>query len=200
MLSKKAAALLAGWMLIGGCHRDKPAPPPAPATSTASTTAATQATSAVLILDGQPVAFPPCRLRMAGDGSNSFLLYTDESAVAMDPSANTVFLTLPLDIDDISAAASASCHLVNHTLSSEGDSPSGLSLAGGSVQLVPMDVTIMFSGGPQLLSAKLEGTFSKLTVDKPPQTITVKGTLSVAVDAAPATTAPAPAPESFDPS
>ena len=134
---------------------------------------------------------------MAGDGSNAFLLYTDESAVAMDPTANTVFLTLPLDIDDIADAASVSCHLVNHSDASDGDSPSGFSLAGGSVQLVPMDVTIVFDGGPAVLSATVQGTFSKLSVDKPPTPVEIKGTLSVALDAAPATTAPAVAP--FDP-
>jgi hypothetical protein len=148
--------------------------------------------ASTLTIDGRPVAFPASQMRLSDVGDAlSLLIYTPESALATDATANTVLLHITIDAGSIADLPAASARLAEQPNASETDTPNGLFLDGGATQLYPTDVAVTFSGDPaRLIVADIDGTFSMLTSATKQRTVRVTGTLAAAVEEAAPTTVP----------
>jgi hypothetical protein len=181
-------ALLCGVMaalcLLAAPGCDKPraqvsvAPPTPPATApppqgALPPAAATQAAEAadntpdgcIMMINQQPVQFPPARLRIkSADGKVTALLYSDDPKDALDNNytGNGFYFSLSLDVPDAQFDHATWTH--QSETSERTDTPFGIFLDGHRRQLQPLDVRIRLlpaaSGG---IKVEMAGTF--LSVD-----------------------------------
>ena len=180
-------ALLCGVVatvsFIAATGRDKTHPlvwvaPPAPATAPAPQVAlppaaATQAAESadntpdgcIMMINQQPVQFPPARLRIkSADGKVSALLYSDDPKDALNNNytGNGFYFSLALDVADAHFDHATWVH--QSESSDRTDTPYGIFLDGHRRQLQPLDVRIRLlpaaSGGMKI---EMAGTF--LSVD-----------------------------------
>jgi hypothetical protein len=176
-------SVLSTVCLLAASSCDKPraqdsvAPPP-PATAPAPQVAippaaATQAAEAadnapdgcIMMINQQPIQFPPARLRIKSDHDKvTAILYSDDPKDALNNNytGNGFYFTLALDVSDAQFDHATWVH--QSETSERTDSPYGIFLDGHRRQLQPLDVRIRLlpaaSGG---MKVEMAGTF--LSVD-----------------------------------
>jgi len=186
MTDKTLVAIVLALSVVG-CKRSSDAPP-APTTMPATTSPTTEPVSlptSVVTIDGSPTAFPTCRIKLddtTSAGSVTVVLYTDDAALVDDRTANTVLLSMPVSVDDVTELPSSSCHITGQSKDAENDTPNGLFLNGSTIQLVPIDVDVTFTGDAHVITATISGTFNRLALDAKERDVVVKGVLSARVD------------------
>jgi hypothetical protein len=181
-----SVALLCGMVvavcLLAAAGCDKPraqvsvAPPAAPATApqvALPPAAATQAAEAadntpdgcIMMINQQPVQFPPARLRIkSSDGKVVALLYSDDPKDALNNNytGNGFYFSLSLDVAGANFDHATWTH--QSETSERTDTPYGIFLDGHRRQLQPLDVRIRLlpaaSGG---MKVEMAGTF--LSID-----------------------------------
>jgi hypothetical protein len=169
-----------------GCGRDEPAAPvtqPA-ATATAPATLPVAAAASVLSIDGKPVAFPTSALRLTRrDDGVALLLYTPDTALAEDATANTVLFAATLDATPVSDLAGETLHLASAPTDTDADTANCLALDGGATQLLTSDVDVTFTAaGDGWMTLGVHGTFSKLDAKGVQRPVKVDGTLWARVE------------------
>ena len=168
-------------LATSGCdkpHAQVSVAPPPPATAPAPQVAlppaaATQAAEAadntpdgcIMMINQQPVQFPPARLRIKStDGKVTALLYSDDPKDALNNNytGNGFYFSLSLDVADAQFDHATWIH--QSETSERTDTPFGIFLDGHRRQLQPLDVKIRLlpaaSGG---MKVEMAGTF--LSVD-----------------------------------
>ena len=177
--------MLVGVVMLNGCGAEpEPAPPATQSTAPQTTSAPVQPASSVLSIGGQAVAFPTSVLRVTkGDESVSLTLYTPDTALADDRTANTVLMTMT--VDDLAGRgtpAGETVHLTGAPAESESDTINGFSLDGGTTQWLISDVDITFTKiDEHWMTLAVRGSFWSTDANGAKRTTSVDGVLWAAV-------------------
>jgi len=177
--------MLAGGIALNGCGSEQqPAPPATQNSQSPSTTEPVQPAASVLSVDGRPIAFPTSVLRVTkGDESMSLMLYTPDTALADDRTANTVLITTTVDdIAGRNTPAGDTVHLTGSPQDSETDTINGFSLDGGATQWLVSEVDITFTAvGDGWITLAVRGTFWSTDAKGDKRTSKVDGVLWASV-------------------
>ena len=136
--------------------------------------AGTEATApgpSFVVVDRQPVRFPPAKLILTQkDGGVHALLFSMDPPEALRPgyTGNSYYFDMTLDVPTLADLPQA---VWAFSASAPGgdaaDSPNGLFLAGGQQVLTPQNVQIAFTRDGQQTLVDLQGTF-RIETDAPP--------------------------------
>lgn len=176
-----STACVAG-ALIFGCGRSEEAtgPTTSPATPAAPTTFPVSPAASLLSIEGRKVAFPTSALRVTKqDDAVSVLLYTPDSALADDATANTVLVATTVeDTEDAAALAGQTVHLSKPPIDTNADAANAFFLDGGAARLLAADVDVTFSAaGEGWMTLAVRGKFSRLDGNGAERLVDVDGTL-----------------------
>ena len=168
---KSVPILLLVGLLIG-CERAKTAGPASRPAGTAQTSAARiepanpttapiERAPSVIVVEQKPLTFPPAILQIRNhDGQLSAILMSDDPKTAIDDNyhGNSFLLELPLELNDLKELSSY-VYRYEAPSSERVDSPYGIFLDGGRLQLEPLQMQVKFEGDDASMGAIITGNF-----------------------------------------
>lgn len=149
----------------------------------ASTSPVATPRDSVMSIDGDRLAFPGAKLRVAvDDGKVIALLHSDDprDAINEDYHGNSFYFQMELDAADPAQFAASSWRFVAASASQD-DSPYGIFLDGHRQQLQPLDVKVTFDAiSPAETTVWIVGKFLRVDVqdmNEPPRVISLAARL-----------------------
>jgi hypothetical protein len=193
----RRAAILALVGLLIGCNRAQqagPATKPAGNAQTSAariepanpTTAPTERAPTVVMLDQKPLSFPPAILQVrTRDGQFTGILMSDDPKDAIDENyhGNSFLLEMPLQVTDLKDL-NGDVFRYDSPTSEQTDSPYGIFLDGGRIQLQPLQMQVSFEGDESSMTATVSGRFLEFATRDdtvPPKQVNVVSKMDLVV-------------------